>query len=115
MAKIKIDVHPALRGLPPQEIKFLIKTSFYDSARKRLLQLKKEAREAKEKITFYEKKYGCSFRELDSKGLPNDAGSDEHDDYLDWFFWEQNYQRNQELIQQYYTLLEFKDENKRGP
>ena len=39
------------------------------------------------KIRFFEEKYRISLVELDTKGLPDDADHEMHEDYIMWHHW----------------------------
>ena len=43
---------------------------------------------AREKILEFETKYKMSFTRLEQVGLPDDAGLEEHEDYVEWSGWE---------------------------
>ncbi len=42
---------------------------------------------AKSKVRFFEEKYRISLVELDTKGLPDDADHEMHEDYIMWHHW----------------------------
>jgi hypothetical protein len=77
------DVGDAFLTLPQedQEEIFNIGATF------RLLELQKRLSRAQEKVEEFEAKYGMPLEELDSKGLPEDADYEVHEDYVEWHYW----------------------------
>ncbi len=53
----------------------------------RLSEWKKRLFLADSKIRFFEEKYRISLVELDTKGLPDDADHEMHEDYIMWHHW----------------------------
>lgn len=53
----------------------------------RLSEWKKRLFLAESKVRFFEEKYRMSLAELDTKGLPDDADHEMHEDYIMWHHW----------------------------
>jgi len=53
----------------------------------RLSEWKKRLFLAESKARFFEEKYRMSLAELDTKGLPDDADHEMHEDYIMWHHW----------------------------
>ncbi|MCK4389801.1 MAG: hypothetical protein KAV83_06150 [Desulfobacterales bacterium] len=53
----------------------------------RLSEWKKRLFLAESKVRFFQEKYNRSLAELDTKGLPDDADHEMHEDYIMWHHW----------------------------
>ena len=53
----------------------------------RLSEWKKRLFLAESKVRFFEEKYSMPLAELDTKGLPDDADHEMHEDYIMWHHW----------------------------
>ena len=53
----------------------------------RLSEWKKRLFLAESKIRFFEEKYSMPLAELDTKGLPDDADHEMHENYIMWHHW----------------------------
>ena len=53
----------------------------------RLSEWKKRLFLAESKVRHFEEKYRTSLAELDTKGLPDDADHEMHEDYIMWHHW----------------------------
>ena len=53
----------------------------------RLSEWKKRFFLAESKVRFFEEKYHISLAELDTKGLPDEADHEMHEDYIMWHHW----------------------------
>ena len=53
----------------------------------RFAEWKKRLFLAESKVCFFEEKYNVTLSELDAKGLPDDAGYEMHEDYIQWQHW----------------------------
>ena len=53
----------------------------------RLSEWKKRLFLAESKVRHFEEKYHTSLAELDTKGLPDDADHEMHEDYIMWHHW----------------------------
>jgi len=51
-------------------------------------ELKKELKAVRQQIGAFERKYGQSFAQLQRVGLPDDAGLEAHEDYVEWNSWQ---------------------------
>ena len=78
-----LDVSDVFATLPreDQEEIFSIGTAF------RLLDLQKRLAHAQENVRKFEAKYGTTLDMLESKGLPENADCEMHEDYIEWHYW----------------------------
>ena len=53
----------------------------------RLSEWKKRLFLAESKVRYFEEKYNTSLAELDTKGMPDDADHEMHEDYIMWNHW----------------------------
>ena len=53
----------------------------------RLSEWRKRLFLAESKVRFFEEKYSISLAELNTKGLPDDADHEMHEDYIMWHHW----------------------------
>jgi len=53
----------------------------------RVLDLQKRLAQAQENVRKFEAKYGTTLDMLESKGLPEDADYEMHEDYIEWHYW----------------------------
>ena len=64
----------------------------------RLSDLRKRLSLAESKVRLFEEKHHTSLEELDTKGLPNDAGYEMHEDYIMWHHWADVVEETRERI-----------------
>lgn len=57
-------------------------------AEKHAQELKRELKAVRQQIAAFERKYGQSFAQLQRVGLPDDAGLEAHEDYVEWSSWQ---------------------------
>ena len=74
------DVFATLPQEDQEEI-FSIGTAF------RLLDLQKRLAHAQENVEKFEAKYDTTLDMLESEGLPENAGYEMHEDYIEWHYW----------------------------
>jgi len=103
MKKIELEVPDDIFELPESEKDKLMNTVLSISIKERLKKLKKEAKKAEKKINKFEKKYGFTLEKYEKNGIGNSL--EEHDDYMDWFYWKKVYQNSKQLITKYKSLL----------
>lgn len=70
--------------LPAQEWKHIFRLGVDEHIK----ELESELARATEKIKTFEAKYKMSFARLEQVGLPNNAGLEAHEDYVEWSSWE---------------------------
>lgn len=56
-----------------------------------------------EKTSFIQRQTLSSFEQ---KGLKDDSSLSEHDEYMDWYFWQKVYDESRKLIKRYRIFLE---------
>lgn len=85
------DVFATLPQEDQEEI-FNIGTAF------RLLDLQKRLAHAQENVTRFEAKYGTTLDILESKGLPENANYEMHEDYIEWHYWTRVREKTQNTL-----------------
>ena len=85
------DVFATLPREDQKEI-FNIGTAF------RLLDLQKRLAQAQENVRGFEAKYGTTLDILESKGLPEDASYEMHEDYIEWHYWARVREKTQDTL-----------------
>ena len=104
MKKIEVEVPDMISELPEEEKKKLMDTAVILSIKKRLNTLKKELKRSEKKINKYEEKYNNCLSDIEKKGIG--VSLQEHDDYMDWVFWQSVYDNAKNLIEKYQNLSE---------
>ncbi len=64
----------------------------------RLLDLQKRLAQAQENVQKFEAKYGTTLGMLESKGLPEDADYEMHEDYIEWHYWARVCRKTQDTL-----------------
>jgi len=80
---IKTRVEKTFLSLPRKEREAIIS----HGAAIRLSSLRKRLFLAESKVRHFEEKYKVSLAQLDTDGLPDDAGYEMHEDYIMWHHW----------------------------
>jgi len=80
---VKMPIEKTFLALPRQEREAIIS---YGTAL-RLSDLRKRLFLAQSKVRRFEEKYNISLMQLDTDGLPDDAGYEMHEDYIMWHHW----------------------------
>ena len=83
------DLLKQLDDLPKLERERLIRAGLYEAAQARIQELKAEIKKCEDHIREFEQRYGVTFEEFEQTILPNTDSWTAHDDYNDWFYWEQ--------------------------
>jgi hypothetical protein len=69
-------------------------------------ELQDELGEVQQRIAEFERRYGMSFARLQEVGLPEDAGLEAHEDYVEWSSWEGYQAELQERLDKLRAVLE---------
>jgi len=69
-------------------------------------ELEDQLRETQQRIAEFEHQYGMSFARLQEVGLPEDAGLEAHEDYVEWSSWEGYQAELQERLKKLRAMLE---------
>ena len=80
--------------LPPEEVKSII----HQGVMLRLPLFEGRLTLAREKIEQFQKKYQTTYKNLKSKGLPNNADYQFHEDFIEWEHWERIYKQAASII-----------------
>ena len=105
LKKIELQVPDIIYELPEKEKSKLFSSVFVNSVKERLKALKEEANEAQKEITKYQNKYSTDLDSFEREGLKDDSSLDEHDEYMDWYFWQKVYDESCKLIKKYSIFL----------
>ncbi len=70
--------------LPTQEWERIVRLG----TEKHSQELEGELEDVRAQVAVFERKYGVSFTQLQRVGLPDDAGLEAHEDYVEWSSWE---------------------------
>jgi len=94
-AAIKEKIENLLAALPPEEKLVIIShgIALYLSTLKKRLSL------AQGKVRQFEEKYNISLAELETRGLPDDADYQMHEDYIMWHHWTDTVQKLKRQIE----------------
>jgi hypothetical protein len=80
---VEMQVEKTFLSLPQEERKAIIS----HGAALRLSDLRKRLFLAESKVRHFEEKYKVTLAQLDTDGLPDDAGYEMHEDYIMWHHW----------------------------
>jgi len=78
-----------LEQLPEQERERLIRAGLYEAAQARIRELQEEIAICEAHIQTYQQRYGGSLQEFEETILAEEDSFALHEDYNDWFYWEQ--------------------------
>ena len=98
MSQMVVEIPNLLANLPSRERNRLIRGGLYEATRVRIRQLKKEIAESKKHIQIFEERYGFSFVQFETETLPTLDTFQAHEDYNDWFFWQNVLTENEHLL-----------------
>jgi len=100
-AESTLKIEASLAALPPSERKRL---ALYGA---RLLFTEMEGRLAlaARELARFESKYGMSLARLQQVGLPEDAGLEAHEDYVEWSGWQATYDEARQILETLQTIL----------
>jgi len=72
-------------------------------------ELENELKTVRERIAAFERKYGQSLAQLQRAGLPDDAGLEAHEDYVEWCSWQGREAELMEKLQGVYAIAGYGD------
>ena len=98
MSQVMMEVPDLLAGLPEQERDRLIRGGVYEATRTRIRQLKKEITESNEHLQKFRRRYRASFTRFETEILPTLDTLQAHEDYNDWFFWQNLLTEDERLL-----------------
>lgn len=96
MTQMTVTIPKALAGLPVAEREELIREGLQEAVQARIRQIKTEIAESGEHIRHFENKYGIPLQQFE-KQLDTES-PEAHEDYTDWFFWQEVLERNQKAL-----------------
>lgn len=64
---------------------------------------------AKDKLAFFQKKYGVLLDDLNKQGLPDDAGWEMHEDYVEWTGWQASFDEATETLNALKNIVDAAD------
>ena len=83
-----------LSDLPQKELTAIFK----QGAVLRLPYLEGRLLKAEREVQLFKKKYKTSFNKLKTSGLPNNAGHEMHEDFIEWEYWNDVLNETKETI-----------------
>ncbi len=89
MQSIPDEIIAKLKHLPEPERNELLRAGVYEAAHARVSKLQAEIVQCEERIRHFETQYGVSFDQFEAEVLPTLDSLQAHEDYNDWFYWEQ--------------------------
>ncbi len=106
MQLISSDLYKQLQRLPEPERDYLVRAGLYEAAQARILQLQEEIDECLTHIRQFKQRYGVSFQQFENDLLPTLDSLDAHDDYNDWFYWENVLKEKEQLVAEFMQFAE---------
>ncbi len=100
--QIITTIDSTVAALPAEEREKLTRYGALVLARETESRLELAARKSSE----FERKYGMTFEHLDQIGLPDNAGLEEHEDYVEWSGWQATFDEAQETLTNLKKILE---------
>jgi hypothetical protein len=98
MTQVTITMPSPLANLPIAEQDSLLRAGLFEAMRARMRQLVSEIEESQKHIQYYEAKYGNSLAQFESEQLPELDTLQAHEDYTDWFFWNETWRQHQQVL-----------------
>ena len=90
-----------ITNIPPREVASI----FRQGAILRLPYLEGRLLQASENVKNFELKYKNTLNQLKTNGLPEDAGYEMHEDFIEWEYWEDVLLENENIVKQVRELL----------
>jgi hypothetical protein len=96
-----LKIEASLAALPPPERE---RVALYGA---RLLFTEMESRLAlaARELSRFERKYGMTLAHLQEVGLPEDAGLEAHEDYVEWSGWQATYDEASQVLETLQAIL----------
>ncbi len=102
----KMTTFGSMTDLSAKELAFI----FRQGAVLRLPYLESRLLQAKEEVRRFEGKYRMTLDELTSQGLPDNAGYEMHEDFIEWEYWNDVLHKTKLTVRDVKTLLEKAEE-----
>jgi len=90
-----------LKEIPAKELNKILRQGVL----LRMPYLESRLLQAKQNVINYEQKYQIKLEKLRSEGLPEDAGYEMHEDFIEWEYWFDVMNDNRQIINQLKKLL----------
>jgi len=90
-----------ISNIPPREVASIFK----QGAILRLPYLEGRLLQASKNVKNFELKYKNTLNQLKANGLPEDAGYEMHEDFLEWEYWEDVLLENENIVKHVKELL----------
>ena len=88
--------------IPPEELSNILK----QGALLRLPYLEGRLLQARDNIQHLEKKYNSSLHQIKKKGIPEDAGFQMHEDFIEWEYWDDVLTKTETIVHHLRDLIE---------
>lgn len=89
-------------NLPEEELVPILK----QGAVLRLPYLESRLVQAEQHVLFFEEKYAITLDRLRTQGLPDDAGYEMHEDFIEWEYWNDSLNKIRVSVRQVKAMLE---------
>ncbi len=100
-AESTLKIEASLAALPSPERKRL---ALY-GARLLLTEMESRLALATRELARFESKYGMNLARLQEIGLPENAGLEAHEDYVEWSGWQATYDETRQILETLKTIL----------
>lgn len=90
-----------ITNIPPREVASIFK----QGAILRLPYLEGRLLQARKNVRNYEQKYKNTLNQLKTNGLPEDAGYEMHEDFIEWEYWQDVLLENENIVKHVKELL----------
>lgn len=104
-ADVMRQVDSSVAALPPQEREKLMRYGALVLERDTTSRLAL----ARSKLDEFERKYGMTLDHLNEVGLPDDAGLEEHEDYVEWSGWQTTFDEATVTLNNLHVIIENTD------
>ena len=96
MTQMTVTIPKALAGMSAAEREALIREGLQEAVQARIRQIKTEIAESGEHIRRFEAKYGLPLEQFEKQLDAESMAA--HEDYNEWFFWQNVLERNQQAL-----------------
>jgi hypothetical protein len=86
MKKIQIEVPDSFSKIDPKLRDELLARTLRKVAVENLKEKRKELKNIKKRLSLFEKKYNCEFKDFETN-FPKNASHEVHEDWVEWSFW----------------------------
>lgn len=99
MKKIEVKVPDSFSKIDPRLRDELLARTLRKVASENLREKRKELKNIKKRLSLYEKKYNCEFKNFEAN-FPKDSSYEIHEDWVEWSFWNELNSKVESLIKE---------------